>query len=224
MLEDFYQLVPAHLRARSGSIFYSGRRAFTDPAQVYILGLNPGGEVVDRPDLHGMTVESHTQGLLAKASLEWSEFIDSGWGKDAPGASYVQRRVRYVMDELGLDLRQVPASNAIFVRTRSEEEIGKEKTRLLEDCWPLHEAVIQRLDVQLVVCMGGTVGGWVRRKLGAGALLDRDQERNGRRWKSTLHANERGQLVATVPHPSRMKWDCEESNPSPLLKRALASL
>ena len=36
--------IPASLLLRSGSVFYSGRAAFTRPSKLYILGLNPGGD------------------------------------------------------------------------------------------------------------------------------------------------------------------------------------
>ena len=35
--------VSPEVRRRSGSVFYSGQSAFSAPAPLYLLGLNPGG-------------------------------------------------------------------------------------------------------------------------------------------------------------------------------------
>lgn len=35
--------IKTDILTRSGSVFYSGRSAFSRPASLYLLGLNPGG-------------------------------------------------------------------------------------------------------------------------------------------------------------------------------------
>lgn len=42
-IENFAELVPKELLNESGSVFYSGRAAFSGHKALYILGLNPGG-------------------------------------------------------------------------------------------------------------------------------------------------------------------------------------
>ena len=43
MIEDLARTIPRKLCDESGSMFYSGRAAFSGPGPLYILGLNPGG-------------------------------------------------------------------------------------------------------------------------------------------------------------------------------------
>jgi hypothetical protein len=47
MIEDFAALVPRALGSRSGEVFYSGRSAFGRPAELYLIGINPGGDPVN---------------------------------------------------------------------------------------------------------------------------------------------------------------------------------
>ena len=46
MIEEFIELIPQSLYGESGAAFYSGRRAFSAPSDLYILGANPGGSDV----------------------------------------------------------------------------------------------------------------------------------------------------------------------------------
>jgi len=42
MIEKFNKLVPQGLLQRSSLTFYSGRRAFSQSADIYLMGYNPG--------------------------------------------------------------------------------------------------------------------------------------------------------------------------------------
>ena len=44
MIEEFAKIIPSKLLFESGSVFYSGRQAFSRKNGLYILGLNPGGD------------------------------------------------------------------------------------------------------------------------------------------------------------------------------------
>ena len=46
-IESFATLVPCDLLDRSGKVFYSGRAAFSTPSDVYLLGYNPGSDLLD---------------------------------------------------------------------------------------------------------------------------------------------------------------------------------
>ena len=43
-VDDFAKLVPESYLDRSGAVFYSGRRAFSQPSDLYLLALNPAGD------------------------------------------------------------------------------------------------------------------------------------------------------------------------------------
>lgn len=61
MIDRFAVLVPDVLRNVSGSVFCSGRAAFSGSPQVYILGANPGGDPVRQGE---ETVQTHSDFVL----------------------------------------------------------------------------------------------------------------------------------------------------------------
>lgn len=50
MIEQFAKHIPPELEDCSGAVFYSGRDAFSGLKDLYVLGLNPGGDFYGRPD------------------------------------------------------------------------------------------------------------------------------------------------------------------------------
>lgn len=40
---QFVEIIPKDLLDKSGSVFYSGRDAFSGTKNLYLMGLNPGG-------------------------------------------------------------------------------------------------------------------------------------------------------------------------------------
>jgi hypothetical protein len=150
--------IGADIRSRSGSIFYSGRSAFSHPTPLYVLGLNPGGN----PERQATeTVDAHLKQFYIQ-DPDWSAYADERWEGRAPGTCGMQPRVLHMFTQLGLDPQRVPASNVVFIRSRNEAALRAEKQHLLEVCWPVHAAVITSLDVSTIVCFGGTAGIWVR--------------------------------------------------------------
>jgi hypothetical protein len=168
------------IASRSGSVFYSGPSAFQGHHPLYILGLNPGGSPLDQAD---ETVERDLSGWKAMTT-PWSAYLDESWQGRAPGTHGMQPRMRHMFEQLGLDLRDVPASNVVFVRSTTEAALAAEKASMLPQCWSIHEAVISELGVRTVLCLGGTAGRWVREALAAHQLLDRFSEHNARGWTS----------------------------------------
>ena len=101
MFTQLLTLIPESLKSKSGAVFNSGRSAFSSPAQLYILGLNPGGA----PEKHvEQTVEFHTNKVLNKPE-DWSEYRDESWDKRKPGTAGLQPRVLHVLK--GLNLHQI---------------------------------------------------------------------------------------------------------------------
>ncbi|MBF0327289.1 MAG: hypothetical protein HQL42_19815 [Alphaproteobacteria bacterium] len=219
MIETFLGQVDSRLHSRSGAVFYSGRTAFTQPADVYILGLNPGGSPERRPH---ETLSRHMAKVLAEVPDLWSEYTDESWDGDIPGRHGMQPRLIHMLDTLNLDPRRVPASNVVFVRSTSEAALAAEKQELLRRCWPVHDMVIRNLGIKVIVCLGGTAGRWVREALEANEPVDRFVEANGRRWTSEAHANASGQYVLTLTHPGRADWRNPKADPTPLVQKILA--
>jgi hypothetical protein len=211
MIETFFALVDPRMHHRSGSVFYSGRSAFEQPSDIYILGLNPGGDPVRQAD---ETIVHHMQEALVRPSANWSAYLDESWNGRPAGTYGMQPRIRHLLLSFGLHSHSIPASNVVFVRSAREADLKHQKQQLLEACWPVHQAVIDTLGVKNILCLGATAGGWVREALDAHTLCGMFRENNLRRWKSDAHLNHKGQCVLTLTHPSIAAWNSPEADPS----------
>lgn len=219
MIEEFAQLIPNELHQESGNVFYSGRDAFAAPANLYILGLNPGGDPLDpRADTIAQSIEA----VLHEAP-NWSAYRDSSWAGAVPGTSGMQPRVLHLLRRVGLSPGEVPASNIIFTRSRREKDLVGNIENLKESCWPFHQAVIKQLKPKVILCFGQTSGSWVCKKLGAAQQTDEFIENNNRRWRSRSFTNQQGTKVVVATHPSIANWASSSTDPSGLVRRALSS-
>jgi hypothetical protein len=223
IVDELLAAVPADVLHVPGVLAYSGREAWTSDSPVYLLGLNPGGD----PALSRQTVAEQFASALT-GPPNYSAYRDEAWSKPkggsrAPGQAPLQRRVRHMLDALGLDPGAVPSSNLVFVRSRREADIrADEMWTLAERCWPFHSAIIDRLGVRVVVCFGGTVAAFVREKVGADTESDRYVERNRRGWTSRAFKGDRVTVVQ-LTHPSLADWTNPDSDPTGLAVRALAN-
>lgn len=218
MIERFLERVDARLYPRPGGVFYSGRAAFAQASDLYILGLNPGGSSDPQTIT---TVEKHITDARDSVDDYWSAYVDESWEDRAVGTSGMQPQVRHMLGALGLDPHLVPASNVIFVRSNIEAVLSAEKQNLLQLCWPVHEMVIQQLGIKVVLCFGRTAGRWVRKMMQADKPVGHFVEKNRRGWRSEAHANARGQYVLTLAHPSRANWCNPAADPTPLVQEIL---
>jgi uracil-DNA glycosylase len=135
----------------------------------------------------------------------------------------MQPRVLHMFKQLGLNPDDVPASNVVFVRSNREAALAAEKNELLASCWPVHDAVINKMGVKTIACFGRTAGRWVRGLLAANEKVGEFVEQNSRRWTSEAHSSHSGLTVVTVTHPSVADWRNPASDPTPLIAAALSS-
>ena len=212
--------IPISVLCRSGKVFYSGRAAFARPSPLYIVGLNPGGDPLGQA---GETI-ANSLDLFRAGSVHWSEYADASWRGARPGTWGLQPRVLHLLTALGMDPRLVPASNVVFARSATEAELEVEKRELLSVCWPVHHAVIDALQIKVVLCFGSTAGRWVRNELNAHRHFDTYTERNMRGWRSEAHRAADGRAVVTLTHPGRANWCNPNSDPTPLVERVLAAV
>lgn len=220
MIDEFAKLIPRILMEKSGAVFYSGRAGFTSQHSLYLLGVNPGGDAAARPS---ETVRRHTDVVLTEKPENWSEYRDESWLGAAPGTWRMQPRVCHLLSALGLDPGEVPASNLVFQRSTRESVIDGNMLELSGLCWPFHQAVIDRLKIRTVVCFGKTAGNFVRKQLRANQLMSEFIEKNERRWKSRLFINGTGLTVIEATHPSIADWTAPATDPTELVRKALAS-
>lgn len=213
----FADMVPSGLRHRSGAVFYSGRDAFNGPRPIYLLGLNPGGD----PRAQADETVGRDLAQWQTGDERWSAYVDRSWRGTEVGTYGIQPRIRHLFDRLDIDLRDVPSSNVIFVRTKDEASLAASKKSLLDECWPVHHTIIETLGIPTVICLGGTAGRWVRSLLGANEVIERFVETNSRRWTSEAHVNAKGTRVLTLTHPGRADWRNPDADPTPLVRDML---
>ena len=218
MIEDFVKYIPSKLQHKSGMVFYSGRAAFSRRRELYILGLNPGGNPTKQSN---ETVAWHTSKVLSEKPDTWSAYSDESWEGKPPGKHGMQPRILHLLKNLDLEPGKVPSSNIVFERSRRASDIAWRQ--LAEVCWPFHRAVISQLRPRVILCLGKTAANLVMEKTCAVDRVDCFAENNDRRWKSICFANHKGLKVIQVAHPSRADWTTPEADPSDLVLRALRS-
>src|ERR1700690_384048 len=104
---------PRRLLKENGRVIYSAASTFR-PGKLYIMGLNPGGD----PKNHPGTVR---QSLLDFPKRTENAYLDEKWRKS--GASPLQQRLCWLTCQLGCSLRNVFATNLIFVRTQDRKSV-----------------------------------------------------------------------------------------------------
>lgn len=218
MIEKFAKIIPAELRSRSGKVFYSGRRAFSKPSTLYMIGINPGGDPLNHKK---ETVENHTTAVLQTYPDDWSAYRDESWEGRSPGTYGMATRVIHLLNKLDLDPGSVPSSNLVFVRSCREADIRNEMKRFADLCWPFHALVIENLHPKVILCLGRTVGNYVRNRVGANTLLSEFVEQNKRKWRNQVFTNQTGLNVVIATHPSIADWREPNTDPTPLVKNAL---
>ena len=226
-IEEFAGLIPDSVLDVSGKVFISGRKAFGSLSKLYILGLNPGG--APEANVHE-TVRSHTEKVLHHVPDDWSALTDEAWGKNGHRIQHpMQRNVLHLLRRLGFDHRSVPCSDLVFVRSQYAAKLDKRELEgRTDECWPFHRAVIARLGVRVIVCLGGEASEKTRARLQRDesptrefAEVDRFVEDGGREIVSRTYRNGDGLTVVRLAHPSRFHWTSPKSDPTELVKRAL---
>jgi hypothetical protein len=214
VIETFASKINPSLESESGKVFYSGRIAFSERSDLYVLGMNPGGDPADGAET---TVREHTQFVLRKAGPLWSAYSDESWKGQPPGTFGMQPRVLHLFRQIGRDPRRTPCSNLMFIRSRRVTTLNESPSDLEELCWPFHREVISQLRPRIVVCLGDNTGKRVRQRLGAKSVIGRFVENNNRRWASRAHTNSSGVVVLSLTHPSIADWTSPLTDPSSLV-------
>jgi hypothetical protein len=216
MISTFAAMIDPTLLDQSGRVFYSGRSAFTDKTDLYVLGFNPGGDPESDAET---TIGHHTNFVLHEAPSLWSAYSDECWKGRPAGTHGLQPRVLHLFKRLGRDLQRTPSSNLIFVR--SARAAGLSDDSLEDVCWPFHSEVIKKLCPRAIICLGKKTGDQVRRRLGASSFLASFVERNDRKWPSTAHQTSSGLVVLSLTHPSIADWTAPSTDPSPFVLNIL---
>lgn len=216
MIEKFANKIPSDLLKISGSVFYSGRNAFNGKKKLYILGINPGGNIKKQKN---ETLEWHTKKVLFENPKNWSAYKDESWNRSFPGTSGLQPRILHLLRQLNLSAYETPASNVVFVRSSREKDIKELFNEYAEKCWDFHENVISELGIKTILCFGKSSGNFVKRKLEANNLIDEFIENNNRKWKTQVYENKNKTKVIIATHPSIADWTNIKTDPSSIIQQ-----
>src|SRR5437016_3951996 len=136
----------APLLDRSGNILYSAASTLR-PGPVYLLGLNPGGDPTGHETIREM--------LERLPSRTANAYLDESWERQScPGQAQLQQRVAWLLQQLGLQVRDVCASNLIFTRSKATAGAGYPQTA--DMCWPVHDTILDIVRPRLVVAYGNS--------------------------------------------------------------------
>ena len=211
-IEELASLIPEDLLDKPGRVFYSGRQAFESPSDLYILGLNSGGD----PGKEQETIGEHRERVLRHSGAGWSRYVE--------GLRPFHRRMEYLFGALGCCPGHVPASNIVFLRSKRAKEIPQTYwNELIDKCWRFHKAVIEILKVRVIVCLGKDSGEAVRRMLKCGkCVVDTFTENYEiRKTRSFTCRNDSGLSVVQLTHPSYANWMAPAADPTGLVTRAM---
>lgn len=151
----------------------------------------------------------------------WSAYRDESWRDAIPGTSGMQPRVLHFLRSLQLDPGRVPASNIVFSCLKRESTFSGSYAEEAQRCWPLHEAVIESLEIQVIVCFGKTAGSWVYSKTGAYKQVGEFVESNNRKWSSRAFEGPSGVKVVIATSPIIADWTNPDSDPVPPMRDML---
>lgn len=147
----------------SGQVLYSGASTLRR-GEVYLLGLNPGGDP-SNPAL--MTIRQSLDRLLSDdmaengvRQREWNSYVHATW----KGRDTLQRRILWLLRQLGLDPLAVAASNLLFPRSRDEKSFRDEPCA--DMCWAVHEQVLEIVQPTWVLTYGNTPYRFLRNRFG----------------------------------------------------------
>jgi hypothetical protein len=148
--DDMLQrLRDAQLDGLQGKVLYSSIHTLKK-GPVYLLGLNPGGDTAKEP----ITLAEH----VAESPSNWNEYLDAMWAPRgtfcSAGSAPMQQGARWLVEQLGLQIREVCASNLLFARSIRQGQLANEK-ELTDRCWPIHDWIIKLVQPRLILSIGG---------------------------------------------------------------------
>ena len=181
---------------QSGWILYSAAQTLK-PGAIYLLGNNPGGD------------PTHTTSKTLRQSIEgltnWTTnaYLDEAWrqqnGVLKAGQAPMQRRVDWLMGQLGVSTRDVCASNVVFARSINAE--GIHFRDWADRCWPVHQAILEIVKPRLIIAFGSDPYKYVKEQLQATHRSDCDAGHGS--WKCVSSETPLGLAIIGVPHLSR---------------------
>lgn len=147
-LPAFARQTLKHILNKDGEMLYSSHETIKK-GDVYLMGLNPGGEGLN-------SIASHIDKMLTKTTNSYlDEEWENGGGRWPKGQAPLQLRIQWVLGQLELVPAEVCASNLIFQTSRNADGVS---FGLAGICWPVHEAIIDIVRPKLLLTFGNGAG------------------------------------------------------------------
>lgn len=138
------QTLPPKMQEASSRFLYSSGATLA-PGKYYLLGYNPGGDpnVIEQP-FHDevVTWENNTA----------NAYLDEKWRKgEYEGQAPYQLNVQALCSAVGVDVREVCATNWFFVRSLSAAQL---KGCTPEMFFPVHQTIMEIIQPEVVFAVG----------------------------------------------------------------------
>ncbi|MGF1733713.1 hypothetical protein [Photobacterium kasasachensis] len=135
-----------YLLDSDGEVIYSSHETLKK-GDIYLMGLNPGGSGF-------ISINDHIDKMLTR---DENSYIDEAWQNGqksySAGDAPLQKRIRWLIENLGYDTRDVCATNLIFKTTKSADELC---FGLAGICWGFHEYILDIVKPKLILTFGNS--------------------------------------------------------------------
>ncbi|MBN1217177.1 MAG: hypothetical protein JXA99_17285 [Candidatus Lokiarchaeota archaeon] len=198
--KDFIENCKKHLKeilSESGAVLYSSGETLKK-GDYYILGLNPGGN-------EGPTIKTSLDEIL---TYKDNAYLDENWSNKnnyGVGGHPLQRNMQKLSKYLNFKLREVCASNLIFVRSKNQNQCDRRK--LAGICWEVHKLILKIVKPKVLIVFGKETFDIIRYKQIFDDVSDLEPLNSGHgKWKcyfSKIILKNREILLIGLPHLSR---------------------
>lgn len=139
-----------------GSILYSGNETVCK-GDIYFMGANPGGHSDQFSNKIDDTILNQLKRKNTHASF--NEYFDARWQKSnsmptSPGQALLQKRIKFLFQNLFLNLRKTLSTNLVFVRSSTIEKFHLDWNEAAEKCWEIHEILISEVKPKIIFVFG----------------------------------------------------------------------
>lgn len=180
--------------------------------------MNPGESPDDQPD---RSVQRNIDYVLQEGQNNWSAYRDDPTEGQTGGTRKLRKAMLALCAQLDADPGCIPTSTLVFARSPNQAAL-KNFEASAQHCWRFHQAVIEALDIRVIICASVEVGRWVRTQLawnvmGHGTEQVPDKPKN-QPAILLYKAKSNAISVFELPHPSRFSWQRLETDLTELVQ------
>ncbi len=150
------------------SIFYNDPFHTLKKGDIYLVGLNPGGD----PQKTKFNVKdeiSEFKKFYSSHNRSFSAYLDEVWGNTGSeyekGQASHQKRVKELIESVSnclgqfCSVRDIFAANLIFFRTKNKNELSTllkiaKDAKILDYCWKCHMKFLEVVRPKIILCNG----------------------------------------------------------------------